>query len=65
MATMGKLARADPEAGWRAWERQTVLGQIDREGRRGNLDKRKILRYEIVSIFPNRPFLIRNRINAA
>lgn len=46
---MGRLARGDPMAGWRAWERQTVLGKIDREGWRDNLDMRRIQRYEIVS----------------
>jgi len=35
-APMGKRARDAPMAGWRAWERRTVLGQIDREGRRDN-----------------------------
>jgi len=33
---MGRLARGDPMAGWRAWERQTVLGRIDGEGWRDN-----------------------------
>jgi len=41
-AAMGRLARGDPAAGWRAWERRTVLGGIDGEGDRDNLDTRRI-----------------------
>ena len=42
-----------------------LLLPMNDRGWRGNLDKRKIQRYEIVSTLPNQPSLIRNRINAA
>lgn len=47
---MGRLAKGDPRPGWRAWERQTVLGTADHKGEGDNLDGRRIERCEFASV---------------
>jgi hypothetical protein len=49
---MGRLAMGDPDAGWRPWKGQAVLVTIDHKGEGDNLDRRRIQRYEFVSVLP-------------
>jgi hypothetical protein len=49
-AAMGRLARGDPDAGWQACKRQTVLGADDHKGDRDNLDTRRILLWPIMNL---------------